>query len=269
VGPWFAPRGRCAVTSLGRRRRADRSGVAARGPAGGPATPRRNAALGSASGPRSIRARADMGRATGSGADLAHRSRRPNLGRRADRASGGTQRPVMGPVGRRGSAGPDLGLARARAIPVSAAARAVMGRQQTGHPGRVNTGAVVGFPWQRLQATRLRLGRARACFVGCPWDVGAERSTGRGALLERTGRARVGCHEDPGARRACDTVVVGPIGGTGAAGRTTTAGPNGAHAATAPGGGSSVVAPGRVSGSAAVPRASDGRLARHRRRAAR
>ncbi|HEY7852577.1 MAG TPA: hypothetical protein VIB82_06340, partial [Caulobacteraceae bacterium] len=169
VGPRFAPRRRCAVTGLGRGRRAGRSGVAARGPA----TPRRNAALGSASGPRSIRARTDMGRATGSGADLAHSSCRPNLGRRADRSSSSTQRPVMGPVGRRGPAGPDLGLARARAIPVSPAARAVMGRQQTGHPGRVDTGAVVGFPWQRLQATRLRLGRARACLVGCPWDVRA------------------------------------------------------------------------------------------------
>jgi hypothetical protein len=261
MGPGFAPSRRGAVTGVGRGRRSDRSGVRA----GSRTTSRRSPALGSASGPRSGRARADMGCASTDGADLAHSSGRPDMGRRADRASGSAERPFMGPVGRRCAAGSDLGLARTRAIHVRAASRAFMGRQQTGHPSGVDSGTVLGFARKRLQATRFGLGRACAGLVGCPWDIGAERSPGRGAILERAGRACLGYPQDPGARRACRTVVVGAIGRAGAANRTAAAaaGTNGANAATAAGRRSSMVAAGRVSSPADVPRASDGGVARH------
>jgi len=136
---------RCTVTGLGRRR-----GSTSRFRAGATATSRRSSAFGSAS--RSGRARADLGCAPTGSADLAHCSRRAHLGSHADRAPGSAQRPVVGPAGLSRPARSDLGVARARAIPFSATAGAVLGRQQAGHPAGVDTCAVMGFARKRLQA---------------------------------------------------------------------------------------------------------------------
>jgi hypothetical protein len=263
VGPRLTParftdaRGR--LPGLGWRRGSGRSWFRAGATAS--ATPSRCPAFGSAS--RSDRARADMGCAPTGGADLAHCSRPLHVGSRTDRAPGGAQRPVVGPFGRWRPTRSDLGVARARAIHFCATACPVMGRQQAGNPGGFDAGTVMGFARKRLQAARFRLGRACAGVLGRRRGIGAERSSVRGAVLERARRPGMGCHQDPGARRPGRTIVVGAIGRAGATSRTAAAGAHGSNPATAARC-SSVVASGRVSGSADVPRAcSHGRVAGH------
>ncbi len=227
------------------------------------ATSSRGFASASTSGIRSGtgRARAHMECAPARGAELPHRSGRPHVGRRTDRAPRRAERSIVGPVRCRGAARADVGLAGSGAIPVRAAARTLLGRQQTGHPGSVHAGPVVGLARNRLQAAGFRVGR-RACagFVGCPRRFRPERSPGRSAVLERAGRARMGYSQDPGAGRPGRAIVVGPVGRAGAT--ACTAAPDGANAATAGGPCSRLVAARRVSRPAEVPRASHGGIAR-------
>lgn|GEM_PF-4807321 len=259
MGPRFAA-ARGTVPGLERRRGSGRSWFRARATA--TAAPSRSPACGSAS--CSDRARADMGCVPTVGADLAHCSRPLHVGGRTDRAPSGAQRPVVGPFWRCRSTRSNLGVARARAIHFCATARSVLGRQQAGNPGGFDAGTVMGFARKRRQAARLGLGRARAGLLGRSRGIGAERSSVRGALLERARRPGMGCHQDPGARRPGRTIVVGAIGRAGATScAAAAAGAHGSDAATAAGRCSSVVASSRVSGSADVPRASShGRVAR-------
>jgi hypothetical protein len=232
---------------------------------------------GSGSGSGTGRACANMGCAAARGADLPHSSRRSHVGRRTDRAPSRAQRSFVGPVRRLRSARADVGLARACAIAFRSAARPFVGRQQTGSPGSVHAGPFVGLARKRVQAAGFRVGR-RVCprLLGRPRRSGAERSPGRGAVVERTGRARMGCSQDPGASRPGRAIVVGPIGRAGAAGctgatpaaganaATPAAGANAATPATATGRCSRVVAARRVACPAAVPRATRGGIARRR-----
>jgi len=223
-------------------------------------------ASGSRSGSISGRARADMGCAPARGAELPHCARRPHVGRRTDRAPSRAQRSVVGPHRRRRAARAYVGLACAGAIAIRPATCPFMGRQQTVRPGRVHAGPVMGLARQRVEASRVGLGRARAGVVGCPRGFRTERAPGRGAVMERAGRAGMGCSQDSGARRSGRAIVVGPIGCAGAADGTAATGCTAAASAAACAAAasrpcSSVVAARRVCCPAEVPRASDGGLA--------
>lgn len=217
-----------------------------------------------------------MGRAPARGADLCHRARRPHVGRRTDRAPSRAQRSVVGPVRRRRAARAYVGLACAGAIAIRPSACPFMGRQQAGRPGSVHAGPVVGLARrQRVEASRVGMGSGRAGLVGCPWGFRTERAPGQRAVMERTGRAGMGCAQDPGARRSGRAIVVGPIGCTTAAAGTAATGgaavctaATGCTAATSAAGAatlrrcSGVVAARRVSCPAEVPRASHGGTSR-------
>jgi hypothetical protein len=247
VGSWDGPIGRCAVAGVGRGRGSGRTAFRA----SATATCRRGSASGS--GIRSGGARTHMGSAPTSGAGIANSSRRPHLGRRTHRAPGGAERPVVGAVGCRRAASSDLGVAGARTIPFRAAARAVMGRQQNGHPRGVDAGTVMGLARKRLQAAWFRLGRPGSGFVGCPRRCGARRSAGRGPVVGRAPRrARVGHPQDSGARRAGCAVVVGPVGRSAPTSCAAASNSNGTDAAAA-GLRADMVGAGGVSSPAEVP----------------
>jgi hypothetical protein len=233
VGSWDGPIGGAGRTAF----RASATATCRRGSA-------------SASGIRSGGARADMGSAPTGRAGIANCSCRPYLGRRTDRAPGCAERAVVGAFGRRRAAGSDLGVPGARTIAFRAAARTVMGRQQTGHPSGVDTGAFVGFAGERFQAARLGLGRlARACLLGRPRRSGARRrSARRGAVVGRAPwRACVGHPQDPGACRAGCAVVVATVGASAATRCAAAANSNGTDAAAAGGLRAGMVAAGGVS----------------------
>jgi hypothetical protein len=152
-------------------------------------------------------------------ANVAVRSVRPDLGRRAGAASAsaGTGA-IVGRAGDFGTARPDVGLARARAFAVSTASASLMGRAQARIAGTTAAGAIV--EWGRrtgrtccrtvLGFGRDRVGRAATRVVGRSGLFGSECRTERRAVVGSACGAVMGGAQIRRARRAAGAVMVSP-----------------------------------------------------------